>query len=112
MAEQPREEKNRKKQEFWSSHIESWKGSGLKQIDYCRENNLSRHRFTYWKCKLNKKIEPLTFIPIPGNTIRSQIDLNNQATLKLNIGGSYQIEIGDGFSSETLSSLIRTLGRI
>ena len=112
MAEQTREERTREKRQFWSSHIESWKDSGLKQIDYCRENNLSRHRFTYWKCKLHKKIEPLAFVQIPCNTIRSQINLNNQASLKLNIGGTYQIEIGDGFSPDTLSILVRTLGSI
>ena len=110
--EQTREEKNREKQEFWACHIESWKESGLKQIDYCRQNNLSRHRFTYWNCKLNKKIEPLAFVPIGGNTVRRGIQLNNQATLKLNIGGTYQIEIVDGFCPDTLSTLIHTLGRI
>jgi len=112
MAEQTREEKNREKQEFWSSHIESWKDSGLKQVEYCRQNNLIRHRFTYWKCKLHKKIEPLSFVPIPGNTIRSQININNQASLKLNINSTYQIEVGDGFSPDTLSILVRTLGSI
>lgn len=112
MVERTGGEKNREKQEFWSSHIESWKGSGLRQAEYCRQNNLIRHRFTYWKCKLHKKIEPLSFVPISGNTIRSHINLNNPATLKLNIGGTYQIEIGDGFSSETLSNLVRTLGSI
>jgi len=112
MAEETSEERNRAKQQFWSSHIESWKDSGLKQSEYCRQNNLIRHRFTYWKCKLHKKIESLSFVPIPGNTILSQINLNNQATLKLNIGGPYQIEIGDGFSPATLSILIRTLGSI
>jgi hypothetical protein len=112
MAEGTGEEKNREKQEFWAFHIESWKGSGLKQSEYCRQNNLIRHRFTYWKCKLHKKKESLSFVPIPGNTILSQINPNNQATLKLNIGGTYQIEIGDGFSPDTLSNLVRTLGSI
>ena len=104
-----REDGNREKKEFWASHIESWKESGLKQIDYCRQNDLSRHRFTYWKCKLDKKKEPLTFVPITGKALRPQI---NQASLKLNIGSIYQIEVSDGFSSETLSSLVRTLGRV
>jgi hypothetical protein len=112
MAEQTREEKNQKKQEFWTSHIESWKESGLKQIDYCRQNNISRHRFTYWKCKLHKKKDSLTFVSVSGKAILSQLSPYNQASLKLNIGGTYQIEIGDGFSPETLSILVQTLGRI
>jgi hypothetical protein len=110
--EQTREDYNREKQEFWTSHIESWKESGLKQIEYCRQNNLSRHRFTYWKCKLNKKLEPLRFVAISGDGIRSQIYENNRAFLKLNIGDTYQIEFSDGFSPDTLSPLIRALGRI
>ena len=112
MAEQRIKEKNREKQEFWASHIETWKGSGLKQSEYCRQNNLIRHRFTYWKCKLHKKVEPLAFFQIPGNAIPSHTNLYNQSSLKLNIGGTYQIEIGDGFSPDTLSILVRTLGSI
>ena len=112
MAEQTRKERNREKQQFWATHIDSWKISGLRQVDYIRQNDLSRHRFTYWKRKLDKKVNPVTFVPIPGKAIRPQIHHNNQEHLKLNIDSSYQIEIGDGFSPDTLSILIRTLGKI
>ena len=112
MAEQTRKERNREKQQFWATHIDSWKISGLRQVDYIRQNDLSRHRFTYWKRKLDKKVDSVTFVPIPGKTIRPQAYHNNQGCLKLNIGGTYQIEIGDGFSPDTLSTLIRTLDKI
>ena len=111
MTEQTRAERNRGKQESWKSHVEAWRTSGLSQVDYCRQHDLSRHRFTYWKCKLDKKIAPVTFIPISGDSVRSQRRYNNQTPIKLNIG-SFQIEIGDGFSPETLSALIFTLSRI
>ena len=112
MAEPTRNRRNREKERYWSKHIESWKDSGLRQVEYCRQKDLSRTRFTYWKCKLTKKAGPVTFIPIPGKTIRPQAYHNNQGCLKLNIGGTYQIEIGDGFSPDTLSTLIRTLGKV
>jgi len=111
MTERTRSERNREKQESWTSHIEAWRTSGLSQVDYCRQHELSRHRFTYWKCKLDKKTNPVAFIPISGDSFRAQIRYNNKTPIKLNIG-SYQIEIGDGFSPETLSTLILTLGRI
>lgn len=111
MTEQTRTERNRAKQETWSSHVEGWKRSGLSQVDYCRQHDLSRHRFTYWKCKLDKKEVPVKFIPISEDPFRSQTGYNNQTPIRLNIGG-FQIEIGDGFSPETLSTLIFTLGRL
>jgi len=111
MSEQTRSERNRERQESWRSHIEAWRTSGLSQVNYCRQHELSRHRFTYWKCKLDKKSPPVKFIPISGDSFRSQIRYNSQTSIKLNIG-SYQIEIDDGFSAETLSALIFTLCRI
>ena len=111
MTEQSRSAKNKEKQESWSSHVESWKISGLSQIEYCREHNLSKHRFTYWKCKLDRESSSVKFIPISGTSLRSGIGYNRQTPIKLNIG-SYQIEVGDGFSPETLANLISTLDRL
>ena len=109
MTEPSRSARQKEKEETWTSHVEALKLSGLSQIDYCREHNLSRHRFTYWKCKLYRKTSPVKFIPISGGTVRSRIGYNNSTPIKLNIG-SYQIEVGDGFSPETLTNLISTLG--
>jgi hypothetical protein len=112
MAEQSRKERNIKKQRVWAEHIEAWKSSNLSQVEYCRQKDLSRPQFTYWKCKLGKKADPVRFVPVLGKSVRSQIPLNNQAPIKLIIDSRYQIEIGDGFSPGTLSTLIRTLGRL
>lgn len=107
MTEQTRSEMYKEKREIWTSHVEAWRESGLSQIDYCRQHNLSRHRFTYWKCKLDKQNTPLKFIPLSGNPVLSQ----NQTSISLALG-EYKIEIGDGFKPETLSTLIRTLRSI
>lgn len=112
MAEQTRKERNGGKQRVWTSHINAWKSSGLTQAKYCRQKDLIRHQFTYWKCKLEKKVDPITFVPIMGKPVRSQTPQNHQAPIKLIIDSMYQIEIGDGFSPGTLSTLIRTLDRL
>ena len=36
----------------WLSHVEAWEKSGQSQSAYCREHNLVKTRFTYWKLKL------------------------------------------------------------
>ena len=109
MAEQSRKERNREKARIWTGHIEAWKNSGLSQVEYCREKNLSRHRFTYWNSKLRKK-DAVTFLPILGSALCTQGLGRDQALIKLIIDSRYQIEIGEGFSPATLSTLIRTLG--
>lgn len=112
MDKQPRSEKNRKKKEYWTSHIKEWKKSGLSQIDYCKQNNLSRHRFTYWKCKGDKKSKSMTFIPVLHKPSPTLPIINSTAQLKVLIGDQYRIEIGDGFSPDTLSRLMYTLERM
>jgi hypothetical protein len=112
MEKQTREEKNRKKAEYWRSHIEVWRKSGLSQIDYCRNNNLSRCRFTYWKCKDDKQSKPMTFIPVLHKPSKIPRTVKNTAPLKVLMGDRYRIEIGDGFTPETLSRLMYTLERM
>lgn len=111
MAEQSWKERNIEKQRIWRSHIEAWKSSDLSQVEYCRQKDLSRVQFTYWKCKLVKKTEPVTFVPVLGKPLlSSEGPLDHQAPIKLIIDKRYKIEVGDGFSPMTLSTLIRTLG--
>ena len=107
MATESIKEKNRKKAEYWNDHITKWKESGLKQVDYCRANNLSRQRFTYWKCKSNKKNNPVKFIPVVPKPTSSLPE--NSSSLKIHVGDKFRIEVGEGFSEETLTRLIKTI---
>ncbi|WP_035240539.1 IS66 family insertion sequence element accessory protein TnpA, partial [Desulfobacter vibrioformis] len=53
--------------EFYQEHLNNWKNSGLSQAEYCRQNDLTRHRFGYWKRKLFKKEEKMNFALLPIN---------------------------------------------
>jgi len=102
----------RDKAEYWKGHIERWRESGQSQIDYCLENNLSRHRFTYWKCKENKKEEtPVRFIPVVARPYNKSIE-NKTEPIKVQVGDIFRIEVGEGFCGETLTRLIKTLSDI
>ena len=110
MAKLTRKERNREKQEFWSNHIKAWEKSNLSQIEYCKENSLSRHRFTYWKSKQTKKSKSITFMPVfEGPMPHLQKPNHDSAPLKLILEEKYRIEIGDGFSSTTLQKLIYSI---
>ena len=113
MAKQTtRQEINREKQKVWTSRIKEWKSSGLTQVEFCRQEDLSTCQFTYWKCKLDKKEAAVKFVSLSGKALQPQLPCNSQAHIKLIFDSKYQIEIEDGFSPLTLSNLIRTLERL
>lgn len=41
---------------YWREHFTRWRESGLSQSEYCHQAGLSRHRFKYWR----RKLEPAT----------------------------------------------------
>jgi hypothetical protein len=111
MAEETREGINGDREESWTRHIKLWGESGLTQIEYCRQNNLSKHRFTYWKCKRQRKDEPVKFVPLyPRHATRNQ-SLKDSG-LRLIIGERYRIEIGEVFSEDVLYRLMAALERV
>jgi hypothetical protein len=36
---------------YWQQHIDQWKISGQSQAKFCQTNDLSYHRFVYWRHK-------------------------------------------------------------
>jgi hypothetical protein len=101
-----RKETNEKLNRYWKSNIERWAASGLTQTEYCRRNDLSKDRFTYRKRKFKRQNLPVEFIQLP-------MSANIHRTgLKLNLGQGVQIEIPDGFTSETLERVLATLKSI
>jgi len=45
---------------FWEAHIDAWKETALTQTAYCREHELSVHRFSYWKRKRTQRDTPVS----------------------------------------------------
>ena len=113
MVKHTRKERNREKREYWSRQIAFWEKSGLSQIEYCKRNNLSRHLFTYWKCKgIKKQEESIQFIPVLRKPTLTQIPINRIAPIRIMLGSRYRIEIEDGFSPDTLGQLMHALEQI
>ena len=40
--------------DYWKSHYERWKTSGLGQIEYCSSNGISISKFKHWRTRLHK----------------------------------------------------------
>ena len=40
---------------YWHKQIEAWQSSGQTQQAYCKTNELSYHRFGYWRRKFRQR---------------------------------------------------------
>ena len=88
-----------KTRDEWNEHLERWKGSGLNQSEYCRQNGLKPYKFTYWKKKLqspepdeNKFVKlPLTPPPVKSNGDSIlQVSIGPDPCLKISINFEFE----------------------
>ena len=52
------------KTDIWKGHFVAWRGSGLTQAAYCRQQGLSLASFGYWRRVLDKAASSLALVPI------------------------------------------------
>lgn len=101
------------KRQFWKSHIEDWRASGISQTEYCRRNELKFHRFVYWR----KKYEPA---PAPRKASLVEIELSGEfhsmlpvkaSRVHLIIDNRHSVEIERDFDPVALEQLLQVLDR-
>lgn len=120
----PESEKNQRRlkipgginaEEYWEQELNKCRSSGLSHAEYCRRNSLNYQVLLYWKRKISTP-------PLPGSEPGKLIEISSrfkelkivpesrypQSPLRLWIGG-HCLEVGEGFSSETLFELLRVL---
>ena len=103
--------KPNKTREFWIEHVDTWSTSGLSQVEYCRQHNLSKGKFYNWKLKLKSKaIIPVVVQPDkgPSHTESSFSDKSIEITLANNI----RCRFPDNINLDAASGWIRVLSNI
>ena len=91
---------------FFQKHLEHWRQSQLSQKEYCLQNEIISHRFTYWEKRLADDQTGPIFVPVPlvqnfSESATSRIDLI--------ITSGFKIQVGPGFNPVTLKQLIHTI---
>lgn len=99
------------KRVYWEEMVCRWEASGLSQIEFCRQNDLNRNRFNYWKRRVKKCAISIPLVQLGGLPALSGKYHSDGATLGLLIDGRFRIEIPDGFNPVTLEQLVHTLCR-
>jgi hypothetical protein len=90
---------------YWSNHIEQFKSSKQSLTDYCREHQLKRSKFHYWKHKLanensKKKRQFIRAIQIPEMS---------ESHMSLNLGQGIRLEFSKEPDVKWVQELIREL---
>ena len=101
------------REEYWQEQMAAWKASGLKQVQYCRQYQLSKHAFVYWKLKLlGKDASPATLVPVSAHQLRHIHRGDGLAQIRLVVGERYQVEVRPGFNAQTLEEILAVLERL
>lgn len=102
-----------RREQYWQEQVTAWKASGLKQMQYCREHQLSKHAFVYWKLKLiGKDPSPATFVPVSAHQLRQMNRRDGSAQIRLVVGERYHVEVRPGFNAQTLQEILSVLERL
>jgi len=87
------------KRDFWQQQVLDWQESKLSPKEYCRQHNLSKTRFSYWRRRFKPGPVPVALIQLPVQDSGLRLVVNNR----------YQVEIDERFSSDTLQHLLQVL---
>jgi transposase len=106
---------NPEKEQAWRQKIAEWSRSGQSQVAFCRERQISRYRFVYWKRRLESndisggKVSLVHVADISGRKVRAEVMRRTSEGMFFTVNGKYRIEVGEGFGGETLKRLLDVL---
>ena len=109
MEQLSRAEQIEQKRSYWKQHIDSWKETGLTQVEYCRQHNLKHHQLVYWKKRFLKTETDVSFVPLKFEDLLDIPAQLERASLSLVINNHFKIEIIPGFDAQLLRQLIFAL---
>lgn len=85
----------------WPWHVRNYDASGLTKSSYCKQNNLSYHRFLYWHTKLsNSSSQRFAEVKVAQPVLSSEV----YCTLELITGNRLLIQ-----SESALQVILKTL---
>ena len=104
-----------KKHTQWQQHVKAWRGSGLSQADYCRQQGLNSKTFSVWarRCQqdlsMDNKDAPLEIIPIQVTATVPDAPTQTQACMTLRFPCGEELELSTAVSPRWLAELLQCL---
>jgi hypothetical protein len=104
-----RQKEVEEKRRYWKQHLDTWRTSGLTQVEYCRRYDLSRFRFQYWKRRFQESASLPALIEVPFSSVMAR---RPHQALRLVVDDQYQIAVERDFDPVALTQLIGVLDRL
>ena len=101
--------KRQSKQAYWNHQISQWQESGLSQVQYCRDNQLNKHTFIYWKSKFERQQSLHPLLPVTVRQDGRSLSASNHSGIVLSFNDRIHIQLEADFNPNTLSRLIDLL---
>ncbi len=94
-------EKIEVRREYWLTHVEEWKRSGLGEVEYCKRTGAKYERLKWWiyRDKKNNQFLPVQIIP---EKLSPEIEIR--------LPGSLSIIVKRDFEEDLLRRVIKSLG--
>lgn len=105
---------NKNSLELWKQRIADRKASGLKVVDWCEKNNLTKHAYYYWK----KRVEANEHQPDESQPVFVEIGPSCMATVNTEISGlqitwnDINLTISDSENAKLAAEFINHLQRL
>ena len=96
-------------EQYWQSHFVRWRESGLTQSEYCRQAQLSRHRFKYWRNKLDATVKRRRKKPKSGFVPVQVRGSTSEAGLSLRLANGMELRGIDAGNVELVRRVIAQL---
>ncbi len=131
---QRRHRRSRKRQPrsvYWRGHIQSWISSGLTQVDFCQQHELSLPAFRWWRWKLKQEDAENEALSTPQESSGQSMRLvpvrvverelaglpaprvsasgERATTFEVLLESGTCIRVPEDFDAESLGRLLRTL---
>ena len=98
--------------ELWKKRVSAYQNSGMKQMQWCKENDVKLSTLRYWIRKLSDttetsegtewyKLDVKEVTPVPAD--------NRSITVKV---GGYSIAVGENFSRSVFIDVVRALNEL
>ena len=96
----------------WRQLVEAWRGSGLSQADYCRQQSLNSKTFSAWARRIRRessldKDAPLKIISVQVTPSAAAASIDANVMLRFPHGA--QLELSTTVSPRWLAELLQCL---
>ena len=98
--------------EYWSRHVEEWRGGELTQKAYCERHDLVYGTMNYWTRKLRSREaggDDQRLVELGAGSEETLSGSNHGAAIELVVAGRYLLRLWPGNEPEHLREVIAVL---